>query len=138
MSLKENKDIIKRYTDECCNKGNIALIDELFAVDFVHHFLPGPGDLEAFRQYQKSVLIGLPDVHITTHDLIAEGDKVVKYFTASGTHKGEFMGVPATGNKIEVIGLEIFRIANGKIAEAWGVLDSLTLMQQLGVIPSEG
>ena len=117
----------------------MAVIDELYATDFViHDPLQGDGDLGYLKQYARGVLTGIPDLHITTDDLIAEGDQVVKRWTARGTHKGDFMGVPATGNRIEVTGIEIYRIAGGKIVEIWGVMDSLGLMQQLGVIPPMG
>jgi len=139
MSLEENKVIVNRSTEGLWNKGNMAVIDELYATDFViHDPLQGDGDLEYFKQYARGVLTGIPDLHIATDDLIAEGDQVVKRWTARGTHKGNFMGVPATGNRIEVTGIEIFRIAGGKIAEIWSNMDSLGLMQQLGVIPPMG
>ncbi len=139
MSLEENKAIVNRSTEELWNKGNIAVIDDLYTTDFIlHDPAQGDGDLGYFKQYASGVLAGIPDLHIATDDLIAEGDQVVKRWTARGTHKGEFMGVPATGNKIEVKGIEIFRITGGKIAEIWSVLDSLTLMQQIGVIPPMG
>ena len=115
------------------------MIDELYATDFVMHDpLQSDGDLEHLKQYARGVLTGIPDLHIATDDLIAEGDQVVKRWTARGTHKGDFMGIPATGNQIEVAGIEIYRIADGKIVEIWGVMDSLGLMQQLGVIPPMG
>ena len=139
MALEENKAVVNRSTEELWNKGNMAVIDELYTTDFIMHDpARGDGDLAYFKQYARGVLTGIPDLHIATDDLIAEGDQVMKRFTARGTHKGEFMGVPATGNKIAVKGMEIFRIADGRIAEIWNVLDSLTLMQQLGVVPTMG
>ena len=139
MSLEENKAIVNRSTEGVWNKRNIALIDELYADNFVFHDpVQANGDLEYFKQYANGVYTGIPDLHIATDDLIAEGDQVVKRWTARGTHKGDFMGVPATGNRIEVTGIEIFRIADGKIAEIWANMDSLGLMQQIGVIPPMG
>lgn len=79
-----------------------------------------------------------PDLHITTNDLIAEGDKVIKVWTVNCTHRGELMGIPPTGNKLVVKGIEVFRIAGGKIAELWASMDTLGMMQQLGVIPKQG
>jgi len=139
MSLEENKAIVSRSTEGLWNKGNMAVIDELYAIDFtMHDPSQGDGDLEHFRQYARGVRAGIPDLHISTDDLIAEGDKVVKRWTARGTHNADFMGIPATGSRIEVKGIEIYRIADGKIVEIWGVMDSLGLMQQLGVIPPMG
>jgi len=75
---------------------------------------------------------------ITTDDLLAEGNKVVKVWTASYTHKGEFMGIPATGKAVVQKGIEVFRIENGKIAELWICKDDLGVMKQLGVFPPTG
>ncbi|MGH7601513.1 MAG: ester cyclase, partial [bacterium] len=79
-----------------------------------------------------------PDLQVTVEDIIAKGDKVWVYTTMRGTNKGEFMGMPATGKKIEVKGIDIVRFVNGKAVEHWGVSDDLTMMQQLGMIPMPG
>ena len=79
-----------------------------------------------------------PDLQVTVDDLIAEGDKVVARITAKGTHKGEFMGTPATNKQISMQEIHICRIAGGKIVEHWGLEDSLGMMQQLGMIPETG
>jgi predicted ester cyclase len=76
-----------------------------------------------------------PDYHITIEDVVAEGDKVVLRFHWSGTHKGEFMGIAPTGNKVTVTAMSMHRIEGGKEAEQWGELDRLGMMQQLGVVP---
>jgi predicted ester cyclase len=83
---------------------------------------------------------GLPDYKCKTHELIAKGDKVIARFTCTGTHKGEYWGIPASGNKIEYDGIDIFHIKEGKIVEMREELDSLGLMQQLGMElkPKEG
>jgi predicted ester cyclase len=75
-------------------------------------------------------------LHITTDEIIAEGDKVTRVWTANSTHKGEFMSIQATGIRITVKGIELFRTADGKIAEIWAIMDNLGMMQQLGVIPA--
>ena len=79
-----------------------------------------------------------PDMHLTAEDMIAEADKVVQRLTARGTHQGELMDIPPTGRQITVTAIEIFRLAEGKIAEQWVALDNLGLLQQLGVIPPMG
>ena len=79
-----------------------------------------------------------PDFHVTSEDIIAEGDKVVSRWTASGTHKGELFGIPPTGKKATWKGISIYRFADGKIVEAWGDADFLGLLQQLGVMPVAG
>jgi predicted ester cyclase len=82
------------------------------------------------------LLRGLPDVHVTVEELIAEGDKVVNRNTVTGTHQGEYMGLPPTGKSITYNEIFIFRFANGRIAEMWGVVDVFSQMKQLGVIPA--
>jgi steroid delta-isomerase-like uncharacterized protein len=79
-----------------------------------------------------------PDVHIAIDDLIAAGDKVVTRYTATGTHQGELMGIPATGKKISITGVSIYRFANGQIVEDWAEFDQLGMLTQLGVIPPAG
>ena len=79
-----------------------------------------------------------PDFKVTIDDMIAEGDKVVVRGTWSGTHKGEFMGIPATGKSVSFGVIDTVRIAGGKMVEHWGLMDNFRLMQQLGVIPAPG
>ena len=79
---------------------------------------------------------GFPDIRITAEDFVAEGDKVVGRFDAEGTHNGEFFGVPASGKPVKVSGINIMRIADGKIAEHWVQYDIMGMMQQIGAIPS--
>jgi steroid delta-isomerase-like uncharacterized protein len=86
----------------------------------------------------SGILYCFPDLHITTNDLIAEGDNVTKVWTVNCTHNGELMGIPATGKQIEVKGIEVLRVADGKIAENWVSMDNLGMMQQLGVILTMG
>jgi predicted ester cyclase len=78
------------------------------------------------------------NINLVIDDLIAEGDKVVKRWTVRCTHTGEFMGVPATGNKVEVTGTTTYRVAGGKFVESWWNTDTLGMMQQMGVIPPLG
>ena len=138
MSAKENKAFISRMTDAFWNTGNMAVMEDFFSPDIVVYMATGPVQMEAYKQICSAYFAAFPDLHITTDDLLAEGDQVVKRWTARCTHKGEFMGIPATGNKLEVTGIEIFRIADGKITEIWAAMDNLGMMQQLGVIPPMG
>jgi steroid delta-isomerase-like uncharacterized protein len=82
------------------------------------------------------LLRAFPDLHITVEDLIEEGDKVVGRNSITGTHQGEYMGIPPTGKTVTYNEIFIFRFDNGRIAETWGVVDVFLQMQQLGVIPS--
>ena len=77
-----------------------------------------------------------PDLHVTVEDLIAEGDKIVGRVTLTGTHQGELLGIPATGKKVAFSEIHIVRISNGKAVEHWEIADIMSMMQQLGVIPS--
>jgi len=140
MSTEENKALIRRFVEEIVNKGNIALIDELVAANYIDHSSPpgAPSGIEGSKQFTNLFRMAFPDIHITLDDLIAEGDKVVSRFTMRGTNKGEFLGIPPTGKQVTITGIHIDRFAGGKLVEHWGQQDTLGLMQQLGVIPAMG
>lgn len=140
MSTEENKALMRRFYEEI-SKGNLAVVNELTAADLVDHspFVPGlapgrQGTLELFTMIRAA----FPDLRVTAEDMVAEGDKVAARATMSGTHKGEFMGIAPTGKQITVGVIEILRIAGGKMVEHWNVVDSLGMMQQLGVVPPPG
>ncbi len=139
MSAEDNKNLIRRYR-EIHNKGNLAELDKIVAKDIVsHNVLPGlPPGPEGAKAAHQVFLASFPDLQGTTEDLIAEGDKVMERYTVRGTHKGPFMGAPATGKKFAVETIAIFRIANGKIVEQWGMNDAAGLMAQLGLAPAPG
>ena len=133
--MKKNKDFIQAYNEDFWNKQNIAAFEKYYTADFIIHYADGDLNCEQYKGLCQAYFTAFPDLHITINDLIAEDDKVVKVWTAKSTNKGDFMGIPATGNRIEVSGIEVFRIADGKIAENWVLMDNLGMMQQLGVIP---
>ena len=138
MSLEENKAITRRFLDEIFAGGNLELVDELFAPNFVLHDPSVPQEvrgLEAMKQYITMYRTAYPDTHFTVEDQIAEGDEVVTRWTGQGTHQGELMGIAPTGNRVTVTGIEIDRISGGKIEETWVNYDALGMMQQLGIIP---
>ena len=136
--MKKNKDFIQAFNEDFWNKHNIAAFEKYHTADFISHYPEGDMNGEQVKGLCQAYFSAFPDLHITADDLIAEGDKVVKVWTAHSTHKGEFMGIPATGKAIVVKGMEVFRIADGKIAENWVIMDNLGMMQQLGVIPPMG
>ena len=141
MSTEQNKALFRRVIEEVFNRGNISLLDELFAPDFVEHeeLPPGiPAGSEGVKQLSTMFRSAFPDFKATIDDIIAEGDKVVVRGTWSGTHKGEFMGIPPTGKSVSFGVIDIVRIAGGKFVEYWGQMDSMGMMQQLGVIPGPG
>ena len=121
---EENKAIIRRFVEECSDKGNLDLLDVLVATNQV----------ESFKQLIINMRTAFPDVQMTIEDEIAEGDKVVTRWTPRGTHQGEFGGTPPTGKQITWSGVTIFRIAGGKIVERWIHGDSLGLRRQIGAI----
>jgi steroid delta-isomerase-like uncharacterized protein len=135
---EENKAITRRFLEEIFAGGNLELVDELFAPNFVLHDPSVPQEvrgIEAMKQYITMYRTAYPDTHFTIEDQIAEGDRMVTRWTGQGTHQGELMGIPPTGTGVTVTGIEIDRIAGGRIEETWVSYDALGMMQQLGVIP---
>lgn len=137
MSAEQNKALIHRMYEEVHNKGNLDVLDEITATDFIDHNLaPGlPSGLDGVKQLFTMFHSAFPDFHVTVEDMLAEGDKVVSRITMGGTHKGEFMGIPPTGKEVSVEVIDILRIAGGKAVERWGIFDQLGMMQQLDVAP---
>ena len=138
MSTEENKAIIRRMTEECYNQGNIESADQFFAETYVHHDPASPHvrDRDGLKQVLRAFLAGCPDLHITIDQLLAEGDMVTKRWTYHATQSGDLAGLPPTGKRIAMNGLELFRLDGGKIVECWLGYDNLNMMQQLGVIPT--
>ena len=135
MSAEENKAIARRGY-EAINQKNLDSLDEVVTSDITDHD-PAPGQdpgLEGVREYFSSLHTAFPDFQLNVEDMIAEADKVVARVSASGTHQGEFMGIDPTGNRVTITGIDILRIAEGKIVERWGNFDDLGMMQQLGVV----
>ena len=139
MTTEENKALVRRFIDQVLNKKNADSIGDFFAADYVEHSqipVAEPG-LEGLKQMLGMYLAAFPDLHIQIEDLIAEGDKVVGRATTTATHTGEFMGIAATGKQVNFGEMHILRISGGKIVEHWGIEDNMTMMQQLGAIPTE-
>ncbi len=130
----ENQAIVQRYWDEVWNAQNDAALTEVFAADEVHHW--GVGDTTIgpaeFLTRIAAFRLAFPDFQIHIEKTIREVDQIVSYYRATGTHQGEWLGVAPTGNQIEYNGVNIFRIACGKIVESWGVANHLGLLQQIG------
>jgi len=140
MLAETNKAVVRRLFEEVFGKGKLAVADEIVASD---HVDSGPGTLpglptgpEGTKQLITVYRNAFPDIHFTIDEQIAEGDKVVTRWTGHGTNKGELLGMPATGKSSTVSGIAVDRLANGKIAESWGIFDQFGMMQQLGVIPT--
>jgi steroid delta-isomerase-like uncharacterized protein len=136
-----NKATFRRIQD-AVNTGDVEVIsktiDEVVAPDVLIRMplpIEAPG-AQAFRQLWAMLLRGLPDLNLTIEDLIAEGDEVVMRASVTGTHQGEYMGLPPTGKTVTYNEIFIFRLVGGRIAEMWGVVDVFSQMKQLGVIPA--
>ena len=129
--LEENKAITRRFNDEVWTEGNLDVADEIVAADLVWHNTE-INDVEAFKQNLIAFRAGFPDVHFTTEDMVAEGDKVVARFTSQGTHTGELWGIAPTGKQATWTSIGIIRITDGKIVEMWGNEDNLGRLRQLG------
>lgn len=140
LPTEVNKANTRRFYDEVFNKKNGAAIDEFIALNHVDHAAPPgmPGGLEGVKQTINMYLTAFPDLHFTVEDMIAEGDKVAVRLTTRGTQQGEFMGVPPTGKHTTVTAIDINRFAGGKCVEHWLQMDTLGLLQQLGVVPAPG
>ena len=136
---EENKALARRWAG-IFNQDNLDLVDEIYAPDFVGHDPAMPEDtrgVEGAREFYSMYRSAFPDTEITVEDQVAEGDKVVTRWTARGTHQGELMGVPPSGNRVEVMGTTISRIEDGKIVEEWDIYDALGMMQQIDAIPEQ-
>jgi len=140
MPEQENAAVIGRFIEEVINQGNLAAADEIVEENFVE-LDPLPGQRQG-REGLKEVIAmmrtAFPDIHWVADETIAAGEKVVTRFTWTGTHRGPFLGIPATGKHITVKGVVIDRISNGRMADSRILMDSLGMMQQLGVIPTPG
>ena len=130
--LNENKALIRRYVEECIGRGDLSLMDELLAPSYVLHMNADDFDLQAYKQFQPSVLAAFPDGRWVIEDMVAEGDRVAWRYSFYGTHLGEFMGLPATGKQLHLIGMVVSRIAGGRIAEEWEIFDAAGMFRQLG------
>ena len=140
QNSEQNKNLLSKVVNEVWNQGNFDMIEDLVTDDFIIHSMGMEEDLkgpEQVKQHYIHLHKAFPDIKFTINDQIAEDDKVVTHFTVSATHKGEFKGIPATGNKVTFKGVDIDKIADGKFVECWTNIDELGLMQQLGVIPSK-
>ena len=138
MSTSQNKAIVRRLYEEFVNKGDMEAFEDLVADDFVEHEeFPGmTPDREGVKQTFTHMRQAFPDFRFEVEEMIAEDDKVVCRFRVHGTHRAEFMGIEPSGNRVDVPAIDIFRLEDGKIAEHWGVSDSLSMMQQLGAVPA--
>jgi steroid delta-isomerase-like uncharacterized protein len=131
----DGKALVRRWFAEVWNAQREATIDELAAPDCVIHGLGEDGapvkGPEAFKRFWRQFLAGLPDVHVTVEDVIAEGDRVACRFVAEATHTGDGLGVKATGRRVRVSGITWVRVRGGHIVEGWNEFDAAGLLRQI-------
>ena len=138
LSEAQNIATMKRFVEEVINQGRLETADEIVEENFIE-LDPLPGQRQG-REGLKEVIAMLrtafPDIHWVEEETVAAGDKVVTRFTWTGTHRGDFLGIPASGNKVAVKGVVIDRLNAGKMADSRILMDTFGMMQQLGVIPA--
>ena len=137
LMSEENKALERRMYEEIFNKKNLGAVEQFYATDWVCHPSPPgmPPGLDGMKQSALLTNKAFPDMQAKLEDMLAEGDKIACRWTATGTHEGEFMGVPPTNKPVTITGIHIDRIAGGKIVETWNYSDMMEVMQQLGMKP---
>jgi steroid delta-isomerase-like uncharacterized protein len=136
--MADYKALAQRWFTEVMTEGNLEVIDELCSQDFVEHDpLPGTSpDFAGLKDFVTQVRSAFPDIEMTADDILVEGDRLAVRSTIRGTHKGDFMGIPASGKKIQVSNYDFVRFENDQAAEHWGTIDSAALMEQIGAAPA--
>ncbi len=136
MSAEENRALVRKNIELLNGRNLDAAVGQL-APNFIdHEAQPGtPDGPEGVRRFFTTAYSAFPDFNAAIEDVIAEGDRVMIRSTVSGTHSGPFRGIPPTGKRVQFGLIDIYRVADGKIAEHWGLTDFLTLMQQVGAVP---
>jgi steroid delta-isomerase-like uncharacterized protein len=136
MSAEENKAKARRVIEEALNKGNMAVLDEILAPNYVYHYLPGDvKGPEGLKQFFTMLRVAFPDINVAIEDMVAEGDMVAYRFILKGTFQGEFMGIPPTGKQIAFPEAHFIRFEGGMEIEETPYANSLTLYRQLGISP---
>jgi steroid delta-isomerase-like uncharacterized protein len=137
-TTESNKAVIRRFIREVINEDRMDRADDLVVEDFVE-LDPLPGQRqgrEGLKEVLRTMRAAFPDMHWVVHEMVAEGDTVVTRFSWTGTHRGAFLGVPATGRRVDVKGVVMDELVGGKMSRSRILMDSLGMMQQLGVVPS--
>lgn len=139
MGTEKNKEMVRRLYEEVVNKNNIDLVDKFVPANAIENEdLNYPGR-ESFKKFFTAFRAAFPDLHFEIEDMIAEGDKVVVRITVTGTNNGvgDFMGIAPTGKKIKMETIDIFRFEGEMMIEHWGRTDTLGMLDQLGIKPTQ-
>ncbi len=135
MSTENNKTIVIDYVERIWNRGDIAALDELTTSTFLYQFAGQPGrDHTAMRQLVTMLHTAFPDWRVQIVEIVAEANTVVIRWEANVTHRGAFLGIPATGKQIAVDGINIYHVVDGKVAAEWEQMHTLGILQQMGVV----
>jgi len=140
MTIESNKALVRRYAKEVFGIGDVALSDELLAPDYVHYSRSSgvTPNREGRKELVRLLHEAFGDMHLTIHDMVAEGDRVALRWTISGRHVGEYMGAAPTGKEVTWTGMSIHRVKGDQIAETWDRVDNLGVMMQLGLLKPPG
>jgi steroid delta-isomerase-like uncharacterized protein len=136
--MADYKTMAQRWFGEVVSEGKLEVVDELCSADYVEHD-PFPGtsaDIDGLKESITIIRSAFPDIEATADEIILEGDRLAVRSTMRGTHEGDFMGIPASGKKIEVANYDFVRFEGDKAVEHWGVIDSAALMEQIGAVPA--
>ena len=137
MSIETNKSLARRFYVEVLNARRSDTVDDLAMAEYVEHDpLPGQRDNREGLKDRVRALTEALSPTFTIEDIIAEDDRVVVRWTNRGTHVAPFLGIPPTGRAFEIAGVDIYRVENNRLAEHWHVVDQLTMLQQLGLLPT--
>ena len=142
MSIEMNEQLLQQWVNEGWNNGNLSLVDQIFSPDHIMHESSLPGQKlvgpEPFKSFVSTLRTALPDLRVTVQDVVAQGDKIAWRWTITGTQNGEVMGVPPSGNPVEVTGIIISRFESGLWVEDYVSWDVLGFLQQIGALPKMG
>lgn len=135
---EQTKQVTRRYVEEAWNEGNVDGMDEILTAHQLYHdpTFDGAEELEEFKGFIRGYREAFPDLHYEVEEYIAEGDKAAFWGRVTGTHEGTFLGAEPTGNEIDIMGIGVVRVEDGKIAERWANFDLFGMFRQLGIDPS--
>jgi len=136
MNATDTRDLIRRYVEDVWNRGDLAALEALTVPAFAYRLGGQPArDREALAQFIRGTHVAFPDWRVEILDLIVEDNRAAVRWSGQVTHLGPFRGVPPTGRRITVSGINVYEVSEGRIAVEWEQTDSLGMLQQLGVLP---
>ena len=141
MGTEDPESVYGRVVEEVINGGNVAALDDLATPEFVEHeeLPPGiPRNREGVKHFFSLLRTAFPDATATMENLVVQGDMVAARLVVTGTHRGDFVGIPPTGKQVSIQVFDLVRVVDGKMTEHWGLSDQFSLLQQLGAIPAPG